>query len=260
MVYYKKKKTTYKRRPVYKKKGKTRYKKKAYSKTRLDDKISFKCHGDGFVTDWWQTPNITGAYNTDNEMTTYFPRADATGTTISHSPLSGSLANNQVNGIHPYFQYMRYKWIKVTFTPETWNALTLTTNATNGAQDGEKPVICIYSDDGSLALDTGLDDGVSIPIAQGKGNKAFKKYLFTKPISVYVKPYSLNSPDRTSPKYFSMTTWNPLPFTSPDINKYVPDLNLWYGFQNLPISTDGLSTPFRFKTDIEYCVAMKGMG
>jgi len=261
--HYRKRKRTYKSRrtksmPHYRRRFKRRFKRQDRSKARLVPWSRLyqvpNVRANQTIQKVVRTSDLIGFHDPDatqiDNLTSFMWRVAQT------PPGQRSLRDcfTDPTGVFPgyealitVFRSVRFKWIKVTLTPELYEEDTA-----GGAGDGNYPVLHYINDNGTIAasLATTTPNTITIEEAQTFSNRQYARLLFRKPVSFNINMVIKNSPATSTPNYSSGNTWAT---TARDNGStYVPISNFFYGFTEVP-------NGWKFKVQIQACVVCKDL-
>jgi len=160
---------------------------------------------------------------------------------------------SQFRALCDNFGWVRFKWIEVVLTPETYQALGPNSGQITDNQ-AQHPVLHYINDDGSSALSLG-NGLANIPIvdAEDLPRHAYGTRVFDKPMVFRISPVEKLTASKTSPNYSSHCTWantNSDPVTGG--TQYIPVDGLYLGLTNIPAD-------FTVKIKARACVVAKNM-
>ena len=160
---------------------------------------------------------------------------------------------SQFRALCDNFGWVRFKWIEVVLTPETYQALGPNSGQITDNQ-AQHPVLHYINDDGSsaLSLGTGISN-INVADAEDLPRHAYGTRVFDKPMVFRISPVEKLTASKTSPNYSSYCTWadiNSDPITGG--TQYIPVDGFYLGLSDAP-------EDFTVKVKVRACVVAKNM-
>jgi len=153
------------------------------------------------------------------------------------------------------FQWIRFKSIKVTLTPENYEGV--------GGDIGQDshPILHVINDNASAAIALSTGDNPSpnytVDAAQTLPKHQYTQYYFNKPLEFKINSVERNdgsSADKNSVPYSSYTRWTKTSGSNAAIRgtTFIPNDNFYFGFTDVP-------TGWQFKVKLTAVVTCKNI-